>query len=88
MTLSPSALIASVVADLHISTPPCISRSSKGFGDPAADVFRASAAIHDILIANNRNIKVLVENAVPHDSRCDPGCAVHGKTVSCPIYCD
>ena len=71
-TFTASSALASVAADLHISTPPCVSWSSlrgsraKGFGDPSADVFRASAAIHDILIANNPNIKVLVENVVPH----------------------
>ncbi len=72
-TLNAKSSLSHVLADVHIGTPPCVSWSSlrsnppgKGFDDPSATVFCASADIHGILKANNSAIKVLVENNVPH----------------------
>jgi len=70
-TLNATAALTGIFAHLHISTPPCVAWSScrgnaQGFKDPSAQIFRASAAIHDILRATNPQIQVLVENVPPH----------------------
>ena len=70
-TLTATAALTGIFAHLHISTPPCVAWSScrgdaKGFKDPSAEIFRASAAIHDILRATNPQIQVLVKNVPPH----------------------
>jgi hypothetical protein len=50
-TLTAKSALSQVIADVHISTPPCVSWSSlrnppgKGFDDPSAAVFCASADI-------------------------------------------
>ncbi len=70
-TLTAIAALTGIFAHLHISTPPCVAWSScrgdgKGFKDPSAEFFRASAAIHDILPETNPQIQILVENVPPH----------------------
>ena len=73
-----------------LATPP-----AKGFDDPSAAVFCASAEIHKLLQKTNPAIKVLVENVVPHSglpkdiSRMEtlwdvPFCPINAKDLGSP----
>ena len=100
-TFAAKSALSHVFADIHISTPPCVSWSSlrtpppKGFNDPSAAVFCASAEIHKLLQKTNPALKVLVENVVPHSglpkdiSRMEtlwdvPFCPINAKDLGSP----